>query len=510
MNKFIRYLFLLLPFSSYSQTPPVHPSTITKVLFKAGKNRIELEKVISYFKKSGDPLKLKAAYFLIENMDIHFSANYYWADAKGNKIPYSEFNYKDIGTAEKAASMIGAKYPNAKMVAIQVPDIVSIKAGFLIDHINKVFEQRKYPWTKNIPFDVFCEYVLPYRVSVEPVQNWYAQYNSRFKWFKDSVKNAGVQRALYAVGTDYKTWFASTYGIEQRHEPLPRLGGLQLLFRKKGPCEDIADLEVFTLRSQGIPISLNIIPYWATSTGSHFVNTVFDPNMKPIQFDVSRPVPMLNRSLASEPSKVLRTTYSRQKGVLAGFTDAKNIPDGFMRTQNYIDITDQYWETTNVKCSLFQPQNNPKIVYSYILNGLSWKPTWWGTVSGNEVTFNNMSKGVVYLPGYYVKGKMQPAGYPVAVGYHHELVLVPDLKKRRSITVAQQINYLAFQPGKKYKLFYWDNKWTLLNEQTAMPNIRTMTFDNVPDNALLLLVPQYSNRKERPFIITENGTRNWF
>jgi hypothetical protein len=37
-----------------------------------------------------------------------------------------------------------------------------------------------------------------------------------------------------------------------------------------------------------------------------------------------------------------------------------------------------------------------------------------------------------------------------------------------------------------------------------------MTFVNVPDNALLLLVPQYSKRKERPFIITENGSRNWF
>jgi len=501
MNKLLLYLLLLPPFSGYAQGSSAYPIAVTKALAKAGPNRAELVNAISYFKRSGDPLKLRAVYFLIANMDIHFSADYYWVDGKGNKIPFNEFAYKDFNEAESAENAIKSKYPGAKMVGVQIPDILSIKADFLIEHINRVFAERKNIWTKKIPFEDFCEYVLPYRVSVEPVQNWYAKYNSRFKWFNDKFKTEGTQKALYAVGTDYKTWFASTYGIEHRQEPLPRLGGLQLLFRKKGPCEDIADLEVFTLRSQGVPVSLNIIPYWATSTGSHFVNTVFDPAMKPIQFDVSRPVPLLNRSLASEPSKVLRTTYSRQKGVLASFTDEKNIPDGFLRTQNYIDITDQYWETTNVKCDVQPAENNSKIAYAYIFNGMAWKPTWWGRVSQNKVTFNNMSKGVVYLPGYYINGKMKPAGYPVAIGYHHESVLVPDLKKRRTITLTQQINYLAFKPGKKYKLFYWDNKWNLLNQQIASPIMRTMTFNNVPDNALLLLVPDYSRRKERPFIL---------
>ena len=68
-------------------------------------------------------------------------------------------------------------------------------------------------------------------------------------------------------------------------EPLSRLSALQLLFRKRGACEDIAALQVFSLRSQGIPAAYDVIPWWATSMGSHFVNTVFNDETYQIGYD---------------------------------------------------------------------------------------------------------------------------------------------------------------------------------------------------------------------------------
>ena len=48
-------------------------SLLDNALFFAGDNRVELEKVISYYsQKEKDSLKLKAAYFLIENMQYHY------------------------------------------------------------------------------------------------------------------------------------------------------------------------------------------------------------------------------------------------------------------------------------------------------------------------------------------------------------------------------------------------------------------------------------------------------
>lgn len=49
------------------------PKNVKMILIAAGKNRPELEKVIDHYKKSGDKEKLKAAFFLIGNMDDKYS-----------------------------------------------------------------------------------------------------------------------------------------------------------------------------------------------------------------------------------------------------------------------------------------------------------------------------------------------------------------------------------------------------------------------------------------------------
>jgi len=510
MTKRLFILLFICPLLGFTQPPDSYPATVKIVLTKAGKNKMELEKAINYFNKSGDALKLKAVYFLIANMDIHSSADYYWADAKGNKIVYNEFNYSDFNTATKAAGLISAQHPGAHMVPVMIPDITIIKGDFLIDHINRIFVAWKTSWAKNISFNDFCEYILPYRVSVEPLQNWTPTYTNRFKWFKDGLKANGIQKELAALSINVNTWFINTNELESRKEPLPRLGAMQLLFRKKGPCEDVADLSAYILRSQGVPVALDVIPYWATSTGSHFTTSVFDPQMHTIRFDLSRIDAISNNAVPREPSKVIRVTYSKQPGTLAGFEKPENIPDGFMQTVNYKDVTADYWPTTNVTCPLLPNKNNSKIVYAYIFNGLRWRPTWWGIKNGNSVTFKNMSKGVVYLPAYYKDKKLMPAGYPLAEGYHHEMSLAPDLNKRISIVLKQESGYLTFKPGKRYKLYYWDNRWQFISQQVANLSTSELLFSNVPKNSLLLLLPEYSQKKERPFMITDDGKRNWF
>src|SRR6202012_5597349 len=116
-----------------------------------------------------------------------------------------------------------------------------------------------------ISFKCFCDYILPYRVSVEPVQSWQATYASRFIKFKETINSAGIQKAFSLLNANFQTWFTDTYDVEIRKEPLPRLGAMQLLSRKKGPCEDIADLTAFIFRSQGLPAALDITPFWGTS-----------------------------------------------------------------------------------------------------------------------------------------------------------------------------------------------------------------------------------------------------
>lgn len=489
-------------------SPRSYPAAVEAALKEAGSNRPELQKAIDYFKKSGDPLKLKAIYFLIANMDIHSTEDYYWVDKAGQKVAFNEFDYPTFDAAVKAFDKIKAAHPGIHPKPVVLKDIQVIKADFLIKNVESAFAE----WQSNpirVPFDAFCEYILPYRVDVEPLQDWREVYHKKFKWIAEEERSKGLDKTLEYAAIDYNSWFWNTYGREERKEPLLRLGALQLLFRKKGPCEDIADLEVFTLRSQGIAAAFDYIPYWATSTGSHFMNTAFDGNMHPIPFDAAR-TPALNSKLEREPSKVLRITYSKQADVVATREPEANIPPGFLRNRNYIDVTNEYWPVTDVSCKLFPIARQPKTVYVTVLNNLHWQPTWWAPVSHGTAAFKNMCRGAVFLPVYYINGKIVPAGYPIAEGYHNELVLKPDLSHRRKVRIADEEKYLIIKPFIKYSLYYWDGGWKLLGVQRSFITLPSLQFANVPRNALLLLVPENSNQKQRPFIITDDGKRVWW
>lgn len=498
----IKILLLFLPFFLHAQ----YPSAVETVLKKAGANRPELEKALQYSAKTGDSLKLKAIHFLIANMDIHSSSDYYWADAAGKKINYNELDYPDFEQAKTAFETIKTQNPGLKPVPTIYKDIETIKGDFLIENLEKAFAAWQNSAIKTTSFDNFCEYILPYRVSIEPLQDWRTAYAEKFKWIGEQIPSKSFKSVLYYVKDDYDTWFTNTWG-EARKEPLPRLGGLHLLFRKQGPCPDIADLGVFIMRSQGIPAAVNVIPFWATSTGGHFMNTFFDNNQA---YNCDYGSKDFGENLKREPAKVLRLTYSKQSGTLASFEDQKNIPTGILQQQNYIDVTKEYWETTDVKCLLYPSTTASKIVYATTFNGLSWRPFWWGKVEKEQTTFSSICKGTVLIPQYYTNGKLIPAGAPVIVDDKETKVLLPDLTQTRDVTIVEADKYLRFKLGVSYKLFYWNNGWKLVDTKELSSPITSMLFTKVPKNALLLLLASDSKKLERPFIMDDNGERTWY
>ena len=490
-----------------------YPLAVEKVLKLTPKNRHELEKVMAHYQKTGETLKLKAAYFLISNMDIHSSYDIIWVDVNNQKIPFNELDYPDMEKATVAFEKLKKQFKGVHPKQIIYRDIDKITANYLINNIDKAFMAWKSPYAKNLNFSDFCEYLLPYRISVEPLQNWRGRYQNEFKDFLNGEKGKPLESLLTDLAIKRPNLFYNSFGDEQvrRKEPLPRLGALNLLLRKNGLCEDMAGLAVFSLRAMGIASSIDYVPYWATSAYSHFFNVAFKPNKTVVPFEMGNANnPLQVIPLRREPSKVIRTTYSKQTGTLASFTALEEIPSGFLRSQNYLDVTSTYWETADLPVRLQPGIPNCKIVYACVFNKGQFKATWWAKVSAGIANFEKMPKGVVYLPMVYQNKKTVVCGNPVALGYHNRLELNADLSKPRSIIVKQQDNYLLFKPGKKYRLYYWKNGWKLIATQTAMANEGQLIFTNVPNNALLILIPEYSQRKERPFIITNKGERVWF
>lgn len=486
----------------------LYPKKVEDILNMSGRNRFQLEKAIDYFRKKGDSLQLKAIYFLIENMDIHYSINYYWADEQNQKIEFDELSYPNFESAIEAFNKL-KETRKLHPVLIKYYDIDTISSYYLINNVEQAFKVWQRPWAKNLSFSNFCEYILPYRISIEPLQLWRSDYKEKFGTSLDSIRNSDRISSSIALKQSFNKWFYGTEYSEIRRDPIPRLGPQQLLFRKQGACEDMADLCVYALRSQGLACGIDMTPAWATSSGRHFWNFTFNDSMHTIPFDITHPV-FESYLLKREPSKVIRLTFAKQPNVLAFKIKENDIPPGFMLSKNYIDVTKEYWPVKDIKTTLLPLSNKMNVVYACVLNYGEWQPVWWGKVENNETVFLNMACGAIYMPMYYAKGKLEPAGYPIALRYDSSQIIKPEWSIKRTITIKEENNYLLYRPGKNYRLYYWNQEWIFLAEQKAEFNTKELVFKEVPSGALLRLIPEYSQQKERPFIINTDGKVVWW
>lgn len=509
-SSFLVFLLINLTcFNSHAQRNST-VSDVNAVLLNAGENKSELEEVLNYFKNKNDTVGLKSAEFLISNMDIHQAVNYYWVDSSGCKIDFNEFSYQNFKESVTSFRQIVEKKGQLTPVPFNSEDIKTIDAKYLINNIEVAIKSWKNSKIKNIPFQIFCEYILPYRVTIEPIQKWRENYQEEYKWITDSLFSLDLKTVMGLAQIDYKTSFLFTWNKESRDEPLPRLGAKHLIFRKKGACEDVAAMVAFIFRSQGIPTAYDYIPLWGTSSGKHFLNTVFDADMNAVKFDITLPGSPVDHTLPREPAKVIRTTYSKQKSSLAFQDSIANIPPGFMQTQNYIDVTAEYWDTRDAYSKLYQTEIDNQVVYACMFSDAKWQPIWWGRSIGKNVVFKDMPKGTAILPAFFKGGNLEPAGDVRINGFNNELELKPDYGNLRNIIIEEKQGYLIFRTDNMYSLYIWDREWKLVNKQMYNDGSRTMSFENVPRNVLMVLVPEYSQGKERPFIITEDNARHWF
>lgn len=85
-------------------------------------------------------------------------------------------------------------------------DIHVLSGKYLIDNVNQAVDIWRDSEYKNIPFEDFCEYILPYRVTTEPITDWRAKYHNKFKWIGDSICNKSLENipSGYMQHTNYK------------------------------------------------------------------------------------------------------------------------------------------------------------------------------------------------------------------------------------------------------------------------------------------------------------------
>lgn len=495
-----------------------YPPNVSETLKAAGDNRAELEQVIRHYSETGDTLKLRAAYFLIGNMGDHCYATYALEDTSGKEIEFSALDYPDYRTLtasfdslEKSRGALDFERKD------KIMDAETITADFLITQIDYAFRAwKERPWAKNLSFDDFCAYVLPYRGSNEPLEQWRPFFFDKYAGIMDSMRNPSDPiEAAAMINDDIKTWF----GFDPRYYFHPTDEGLaEMLNEGLGRCEDMTNVTIYAMRANGLAVTSDYTPHWANSGNNHAWNAILTADGKVIPFMGAESNPG-KYHLANKLAKVYRKMFTDQPDNLI-FQDRKQekVP-GWLAGRGYIDVTADYEDVCNVTVTLTDVPDSVDIAYLCVFNSGEWKPIHWARIDSNTATFTNMGKDIAYIPALYLNEEVIPCGEPFILQADcNQRSLTADTARvagigltsttrRKQEVSTDGVSRSFLTEGQTYDLFYMADRWISVGKAVAGDG--PLAFEDVPTGGLYWLVADGSDKEERIFTI-EDGRQVWW
>ncbi|MCB9903865.1 MAG: transglutaminase domain-containing protein [Planctomycetes bacterium] len=497
-------LALTLLAVSCSSNPP---APIEESLLLADKNRTELEMVLGHYRRLRDPQKLEAARFLVANMSEHGFVRYDLTDSDGNALGFDARRFANLDAAQRELDRLEALHPGADFQRTRFDrDVETITAEFLIENIELAFEAwRTKPWAQQVSFEVFQQFVLPYRGSNEPLSRWrpecLAQWADLARRLDDPTD---LQRAgqLVREGVDEWIRFSDLYYLHPTDQSFAEMRRSRV-----GRCEDISNLASFALRANAIPVATDFTPWWADRDNNHAWEVRLDGEGNG------------RAALSNRAAKVYRKTFAIQRDGFAARLPQGTTAPRWLDRKDYVDVTSQYVATADVELVLAD-RGNDAAAYLCVFNGGEWRAISGALVADDgAVRFADMGRDVCYLPAWFRDGVLVPAAppfvlpkdgppRPLVAGNGRETVVlsaaapsIPDADTGRAKPA------LSIEPGAVYELYSWEGGWKSHGElQLAEGKALDLL---VPEGALLWLVRADSRRLERIFTVREGFPRWW-
>ena len=484
------------------------PQEVSNVLVLAKENRPELEKVLNHYQESGDTQKFEAACFLIRNMRGKAYARVGWRGKNKKDVKFEALDYKNLDEAKVAINKLSKKHAGISYYTNkQVLDVETISAEFLINNIDQAFESwRANPWSRDISFATFCEYILPYRATNEPLdKTWRTRSRNFYSDLATKVKNpSDLNEVSKYIAKDCNKFikFDTLYYLHPTDQSFS-----EMIEAKKGRCEDISNFKAYILRANAIPITADYTPFWAHRDNNHQWEVLLDKNgncANPPKFNAA---------------KVYRKGFSKKINNLRFQVPKGTQLPGWLAGASYSDVTAEYGEVSDVEVDLdFKDIKPQPFVYISVFNGGQWKAIHWAKVLNGKAVFTDMGRNICYIASAYKDEKLVPISAPFIVdkagqrhylnkeGKHSKLfidALTPRLKNVDTGIVKQYTLKAGF-----YTLLEWtDGNWKQLGRyKLESPGVISEEFK---EGKLYWITRQDTLGQARIFTI-ENAVQRWW
>jgi len=413
------------------------PKEIKEVLQKEGTNKAELVKLIEHYSKaSSDSLKLKAAFFLIRNMD---GWHYYQGELLDHYKDYLKLINRDRNHGVYFMSALSELYGPFSIHALDKKyDLEEMNADSLIANMDLAFKVwQEQPWGKQISFDQFCEYILPFRIEDEsPVNNRHEIYTRYNPLLKHAESDPITACKVLNDQLRKEEWiYSSRIGF------LPHFGSSYLLKYRVGTCREMTDLAVYVMRACGIPVAIDFVPQWPYRRTGHAWNVVFDKEGKAVMFMGADDSPGTPHKPGSKKGKVYRRNFSKNPQSLAMVKDKEDIVPFFLEDPRIKDVTDEYAACFDVNIS-FNKANTDKFAYLAVFSNTDWIPIHWAKLHTNKAVFTKMEGDIVYLPCFYSLKGVKAGSYPFVLDKQGKVnFLKPD-----TLNLIKEVNLNGIYP----------------------------------------------------------------
>ena len=476
-------------------------------------NKIENTRLetLNYFSQNNEAQA--AVKFLLDNCKGRYGFRTQFLDRDGIDKSYEVLNLNS-DNYKRYLDSLGV---HSKITKIY--DSVALDKSFLVQNTSlalAVYEKPVVGDKKWYDWKTFCEYVLPYRVGVEVLNDWrpyfYKRYSRFLKTFNMenlTISNISEILKLELEGTSRYTFWEPPKKIQPSvNQTVNEI----LKFRTQFSCEDYAVHSTYVLRSLGIPTAIEIVPYWGKFNFGHMQEAIMLEDKKFYPNTPGDTMPFLYQI-----AKMYRRTFSKVKSPIEQMVSYgesyENIPKGF-NYDDLIDITSERTKVSNITFDINQSKSF-KTTYLCVYNNGRWMPVDWARIINNKVTFKNIGRNILYHLGQYTSTGMKLIKEPFILDDKGN-ISYPIYNKSNTdkFIISNWDRNKVLDTEKEYILYSWNinnNSWQSLSKITASKMSVQLSLPNNIQYGLYKLEPSNESNfsNVRPFTY-KNGKQIWW
>ena len=149
-------------------------------------------------------------------------------------------------------------------------DLAVLTPEYLMDNIRYALKTQELAFTKNYDQDIFLHFVLPCRMSQEPLEDWRPVYYEELMPLVEdleTIEEAAIKINLWCLE---EMTYKPTHGRDQSAFTSSKRG--------YGRCEEMMIIYMCAARAVGIPVRSCSAPYWNFTNSNHAWIEVWIPN----------------------------------------------------------------------------------------------------------------------------------------------------------------------------------------------------------------------------------------